>query len=155
MGATFVAYKEVGQTQDNIAYSAVQRFRFYMLEYAGRHFEGADDWAARFEEIVYCAEDRTKDYKDLMDEVYNTVYAVDDGKKDIIYGIEAFCNHPDCEGSWDADSCADIAMVLDLILGERDSNDQPYITHQPDRKRLMEMQGVFSSVGKGGMVRIG
>jgi len=39
-------------------------------------------------------------------------------------------------------------------LGERDSDDQPYITDQFDRKRLMEMQGVFSSVGKGGMVWI-
>jgi len=155
MGATFESYKPVCSTQTNIAYSAVQRFRLYMMEYADRLMpKRYGSWASMFKYAVYSAEDRSEDYMDLMEEIENYGNGCSERIGELLRGVVAFCNHSDCDGVFYDDDCQPIRMVLEEMLAECDKDGNPYIKDELDRKRLEELRTVFASVSEGGFVWI-
>lgn len=133
MGVTFTCIEKVehSSTQDNIAYTAIHRFRHYLIELV---FGGAV--AEEFEEksrieITRCipalSDWIASDLRDLV-RTMPTPEA---------HGVFAFVNCSDCNAVFYADDIPDIYTALCLLLAS------DIVKDEWDRKRLGQMKDVF------------
>lgn len=139
MGATFQAYRReyMSYTKDNIAYSAVSRFRGYLLTMLDE--KNGTDWYRRWHWC--CFEDSEHggngEWTALLDEMYRKVFLGDGPADDVVYGTMKFVDHSDCDGTWGSESCDAIAKAFSALL------ETDIVTDGHDRTRIEQMIAVF------------
>lgn len=144
MGASFQVYRKeyLSCTTDNIAYTAVSRFRGYLLEMLDRN--NGTDWYERWH---WCSfEDKecggNGEWDALLDEMHGRMHLPDGSIDDVVYGTLAFVDHSDCGGGWNSESCDAVAKAFCALL------ETGIVKDGYDRTRIGQLVTVFRDGSK-------
>jgi len=139
MGATFQAYRReyMSYTKDNIAYSAVGRFRGYLLTMLDER--NGTDWYKRWHWCGYEDSEHggNGEWDALLNEMRKKAFPYDGPVDDVVYGTLKFVNHSDRDGGWGSEACDAIAKAFSALL------ETDIVTDGYDRIRIQQMIDVF------------
>lgn len=130
MGAEFAAVRIVKEDGQSMSYSSVGTCKRMMLDMAGKR--NCKDWLGAWSRILRQPSEagvydiwaskkaRDKEIQALMDEIYSTGM---ERRDEVTLGAWAFCDHSDCDGSFDPDRCRWIAKALKALRDTADDDD--------------------------------
>ena len=134
MGADFCGYIPAENMDVGMAYSAVHRYRAYLMEMLGygEEFRLAELGIRHSDD-----KDAEERFDELMDELKRRWEETDD---DVYLGVREFCNHSDCDGAFLGESVGYIAKALDKLL------ETDIVRDSFDRERLVKLTKLFEYV---------
>ena len=116
MGATFTAYRMVVLGRRDMGYGSVHAVRMDLLAHAGKMCGVGTDWSDRYGRALTSFHgDEILD--PLFKEMEDRAIAIHGSAEwEILVGVIAFCNHPDCGGDFYCQDCEYIAKAMRSAL---------------------------------------
>ena len=142
MGASFQCFVHGVDDDVDMAYSAVSRYRAYLMEMCGlrEEYDQYHQMASRYDPDV------EKAFESLMKTVVQKFHETDEDK---YLGVCYFVDHSDCDGEFSAEQCEYIAKAFDALL------ETDIIWDEDDRTKIIDLAELFEATAEqNGIMRI-
>ena len=138
MGASFIAYRcvRLAENRDNIAYSAVSRFRCYLLRMCDMKY--GTGWEEIYKDIPMLSDEPYPEWDRMIEEMDGLMWK-DHEFNEVVCGTKVFTDHSDCDGSFCSEDCGFIASAFRALL------DTDIVEDEHDRARMEQLAEVFEA----------